>query len=534
MIRRSRFGFGQKPQPSGISMEGFAPTKGYTEDEPTTAQPGSITSGANVWVDDNALQPRWRLAQLADNAHSDVINGAEVYNDLDGAQYVVATSQDTIAYLPTDMGSWTTLRYVSGTSNIPPTGGEGDLFFGDEVYIPRADLNWFVFTNGVDPLYVWGGPSDGTGYSTLTQAPIAKDVVVHDNRIVAWNIRELSSATRYTTRVQWPVSGDPEDWNVASIGAGYEDLLNARGEGTRIFADEDELILATTKEIWRGRRVGLPFVFSYSQIKRGDDFSVGMPYPKAALQTPHGIFWLGADYLVYRMEGEQVTPVGVPIWDTLRRTLQSPDKAFFSYLPEQGLLTLHYSTTVGAYPANAFTLHVEGGQWTPQTFSHNLTQSAPIGVATSATTWGGLTGTLGAQTKSWAEMLGAVGARQQSGVFTSAGTTAYFTESAGSDLGSTVEAYARFAPMFTGDMSRVKWLDEVRFDGRADQASTLSIGMGSTNSTSFAISAQSDTTQYRYTLGLSATYHTPFVSSNDTGWKLTRIAARARSVGESW
>ena len=538
--RTSRFGRWQKQRGSAVTQERFQPgANGWNENEDVTVPADSIVSGANVWVDDSCLQPRWRLEHVGGGATDvigDVVNGAVVYYDLDGTEYNVAMSQDTIAFLQAD-GSWTTLQYASGTSDLQPTGDEMDLYFGATVYLPRTDENLLAFCNGVDPVYCWQGPSGNTAFSVLTQAPIARDMCVFDNRPVCWNIRELFSASRYVTRVQWPPAGAPENWSTASIGAGFEDLLDARGEGTRIFAQEDQMVLATTRELWRGRKVGLPYVFSFTPIERSRELSVGIPYRKAAIQTPLGIFWLGADFMIYHMQDERITPIGAAIWDTLRTTLKAPERAFFGYSSEQGFLSFYYSVTDGAYPTRSFVYNVERQHWTPQTFPHNLTYATPIKVTSSSDTWGDVSGTVAAQTKTWNEFLGLT-LTQRDGVFTSGGTQAYFSPSAGSDLGDTVESVIATGAIFAGDMDRMKLMDEARVDMRATSASSLSIavsgnlGSSYADTEEFSLSVQSQTTQVKINPMVSGAYHAMRFRSEDTGWRLTRCQVHGRDIGK--
>ena len=264
--RYSRYGVPLPMPKSQFTTGRFTPTVGYTNLPDIQAPLGSLVSAQNVWVRDGRLEPRTRLARLGtNNAWNDVPNGAFPYDDIGGTKYPVVTSQDTVAYLNGD--TWSALSYVqlSAVTNQPPSGGENDLFFGTSVYLERRDLNEGIFVNGVDPAFAWAGPTEAT-YSTLTGAPIAHDVTLFDNRPVFWNIYDAASAARFVTRVQWTVRGDPEDFT--GIGSGTDDLVDMRGQGTRIFATEDELVLFSTEEIWRGRKIGLPFIFEFQPLRK--------------------------------------------------------------------------------------------------------------------------------------------------------------------------------------------------------------------------------------------------------------------------
>ena len=366
---------------SATTSTRFIPVEGFTELPDIEAPPGSITSGQNIWIRRGRLEPRWRLQQAADNILNDTPTGAFDYDDVGGARFPVVTSQDTVAFLDND--SYVSLQYVSGTSNFPPTGGLNDQYYGTSVYLPRRDLNVGVFTNGVDPLFAWGGPSDNTGFSTLTQGPIAEDVTLFANRVVALNIRELSSSSRVVQRVQWSIAGDPENW--LGIGSGFEDLVDMRGEGTRIFSTEDEMVLASTEEIWRGRLIRGDFVFQFSPLNK----EVGAPFGKAVIQTRAGIFWLGADSNIYHLQGAQLRQVGNDIQRTVRDTIANEKAAFFGYNDELQQLTFYYSTTPTGQPDRAFTLHLKDrAKWTPQRFGDPITHAFQLNIPSSATTWG--------------------------------------------------------------------------------------------------------------------------------------------------
>ncbi|KKM91687.1 hypothetical protein LCGC14_1226020 [marine sediment metagenome] len=527
----TRLGFTRPSRPRSTNTTvRFAPTAGFTEQPDIAAPLGSITSGQNVWVRPGTLEPRWRLEQTADNILNDVPVGAFLYDDVDGSVFPVVASTGTVAFL--DFNSYVSLQYVSGVSNLPPTGADNDNIFGTSVYLPRRDLNIAVFTNGVEPLFAWGGPSDNTGFSTLTQGPIARDVSLFNNRPIAWNIHELSSASRVVNRVQWPVGGDPEDWT--GIGSGFEDLVDMGGAGTRVIATEQEIILFSTREVWRGRRIGGEFIFQYSPLTR----ELGAPFAKAVLNTTQGIFWLGSDFNIWRYIGGQISPIGNDIQRTLRDTAQNLDTAFFSYNAELQQLTLFYAATPTDRPNRAFTTHIKDGAWTPQRMSFAVSQAFAFGAPSSATTWGGLQGTLSNQSQSYDDMLGLLGTPNEA-LLTSNGTTAFFTPSADSDLGATVHSQAVFGGLFGADADNIKYSHRLRMDFRGDSASSLSVAVsGNLGGTyqaeqEFAVSVQSATTQETFRFGIPGLYHAVRIEGDEGRWRVVSVKLDARLLGEA-
>lgn len=545
--RGSRFGYYARGARSTTTFTFFAPLAGFTTAEDVLAPPSSMISGANVWRENNAMRPRARLTLMGQNAEGssfgatpspDVINGAFLYQDLDGSAYPVVMSKDTVSFL--ESPSWMTMNYASGLSNLPPEGGENDHWFGDSVYLARRDLNIGIFTNGVDPMFAWGGPSDGTAFSTLTEAPIVKDVTVFDNSAVGWNVQLLSSSSRFVTRVAWSTPTDPEDWSDINAGAGYEDLIDMRGFGTRIFTLGDEMILATNRELWRGRRIGGPYRFQFSPLER----NLGMPYPHAACKTcNYGIFWLNSDYMIYNLSGGQVQPVGQPILQRLRDTLQDFDKAFFAMDEERQQISLFYSVSAGSYPTRAFTLHLDSQTWTPHTYTHQLTTYFPTTYGTAANTWAAYTGAFSTMTQSWNELLGITGGEEPA-FASSNGTTFLLSSTASvdgeSDSSQVVEAQLVTGGLFTGDPTMIKFINEIRVDSRTDSASSLSVRLSGNLGGAFvtndqrAFSLGSNSSQIRAPLaGVSGQYHVIALSSEQTGWNVTRVYAKGYTTGQA-
>ena len=533
MPRFVRYGLPLPAPRSQFTSAHFSPTLGYTNLPDVQAPLGSLTSSQNVWVRDGRLEPRTRLARLGtNNPWQDVVNGAFSYDDIGGLRYPVVTSRRTVAFLTNN--AWSTLSYVqlSANTNQPPSGGENDLFFGTSVYLERRDLNIGIFVNGVDPAFAWAGPTETT-FSTLTGAPIAHDVALFDNRPVFWNVYDVATAGRFVTRAQWTVRGDPEDFT--GIGAGTDDLVDMRGQGTRIFATEDELALFSTQEVWRGRRVGLPFVFQFQPL----DKEIGAAHPRAMLQTQHGIFWLHNDDMVYVLQNGAVQPIGEKIQRELHDTIADRDRAFFTTHPDTEITTLWYTTTAGAAPNRAFSFNALNGTWAPHRYSQRCSVGFTGAVSSSATTWGALVGGYAAQTLTYNQLLGATG-DQSEAVVSSVGTAYIASHSATSDDGAVVLHEAQLGAFGTDSPQRRKFLWETRVDVRATSASSLSLAvspdLGATFPAEqrFAISASSANTQLKSHTPSTGIYHTVRVRDDSGGnWSLGGVTLTARLDGEA-
>ncbi|MEG7697722.1 hypothetical protein U2181_15260, partial [Listeria monocytogenes] len=77
--------------------------------------------------------------------------------------------------------------------------------------------------------------------------------------------------------------------------AGFEDLLDAKGAGTRLIVSDNLVYIFFEDEIWQGTRATGTSSFAFSALDR----SIGSPYPCTIVQTPLGIFFLGRDLNVY-------------------------------------------------------------------------------------------------------------------------------------------------------------------------------------------------------------------------------------------
>lgn len=527
------------------------PTAGYTDAADVATAPSSIISGQNfrLWgatKETTRLVPRPRLQSIG-NVLGDVPTGAFNYFDINGDGWPILFSKSTAAYF--SAGTWVPLSYVaSATSNNPPTGGQNDQIFGTSIYLPRADTNLAVWTNGVDPAFVWGGPPSGsTAYSTGTQAYIAKDVTVSNNRLVYWNVGYLSSTSRLVTRCAWSAAGNPED--TTGFDAGYIDLLDMTGVGTRIFRVGDQLIVATDQEIQRGTFIGPPFTYQFVPLAR----TQGIPFARAALNTPEGLYWLGSDDMIYNVPPyywfAKIDAVGAKVQRTLSRQMADPTTAFFAYHPDAKHLTLYYTDTAGQAPNRAMTLNTLSGQWMPQLFTQRLVvgfQAPPVAVTSSATTWGGLTGSLASNVLTYNQLLGLPSEIGSSGfveaVAASTGT-AYVFQNAdvqSTDDGQAVLSTAQFGPVFTGDMEHRKLADEVRLDVQCDTSNTsIAVTLQSLVTSAFSsqqifqLSPTSTSSQYRAKVTpISDVYHTVIVSGLSGQYAVNQVYVQALLEGE--
>lgn len=538
--RQNPFGFAPQPPRSLYTGEVFAPTKGFVDAPDIVVPSGSITSGQNVWIWGNSFQNRPRLQQVGSNTpFADVPTGAWLYSNVEGVEYPMVAAKSTVAYLTADV--WTALTYQSTSSTNPPSGTQNDYWFATQAYLPRVDQNIVIMANGVDPLFA-AMPSQSTAFSTLTQSPIAKDVVVLQDHVIAWNIRESSSASRLVNRVRWSVRGDAEDWTTTASFAGFEDITDLRGEGTRIFALGNQLVLASTRELWRGEwrapQASGDQVFTFTPLNR----KVGMPWRRAALQTPDGLFFVNQDLMLCHLPtfGGDVELIGGNVQHLLHDAVVGPQNMFLGWHPDANQISLYYNADVGTSSKRAWTLNATTGTLTPQIFGHSLTVGflAPP-TSSSGSTWDfSATAQLQDMTFTYAQLAAGLGDTMTEAVVTSSGTVLGFSHSATSDYGSVVLHEGVFGGLHSEAADRVKFCDTVRCHFVADSASSVSIGVSGDEGASFseqriALSAQSNSSQYVTHFGVSGPAHMVRVRAESPSvFELSMMETRAKLGGE--
>jgi hypothetical protein len=535
----------------------FKPTAGWSAAEAFDSPPESIVSGHNVWIENKKLKPRSGLSQLYPilsgsatmfdskvdglistrwGAHAATPSGASQEPGfwLVGVELSMDSGTTVGAFNPTiggteGAGTWSELSLVTagGKDQMPQGSQTNDVYrvFDTIAYMSTVEEQGLVF--GITPLSAPGRalsaswwpnvwiPNEDT-YSYLTGAPrVYGDVITFDNSPIVWG------ADTGITKVQWPTGADIFDWT--GIGSGFDLLVDMVGRPTRAFATEDQMILASTEEIWRGRKIGGAYRFAFSPLNR----SLGMPLPFAAIQTPFGIFWLNDDYMVYRLQGNAIEPVGQAILQTLRDNAYISyvdPSTFFSYDPRHLTLTLHYATASGeAGSTKAFTLHLaEGMVWTPQTFGKALQHSTTCAVENVGTTTHGTSVEENAFFGSY-----------DAGVY-------YYSDTTNKDFGVAKEAQWMSGGLFIGDPDNTKFLSELKIDARADSTSDFTVKVSGNLGGAFAtgsehsFSVQSNTSQIHDYPKVSGAYHTVMLTSEDTGWEVSRLRAKAVINGETY
>jgi len=549
-MRRTRFGEPLSIQPrSTVSVLLVEPTAGFALNQPETdLQPGQSPECVNFLMRDGALQLRPTLSQYTSGANpvGPITGGATIVSSV-GDFYPLVSGQTRLAYYST--ASWSSpLSYVSSAGRSTPL-STTSLQFTDitQVYDPGIDeMVAIIAPQSYDTLMAWSAGS--TLYSSITSAPRARYVAAFDNFVVALNVRDVGSAqSYYVQRVQWSDRGDPMKWGSGSGSlAGFEDLLDAKGQGTRVMVSDNRLILFFEDELWQGVRTTGSSSFAFSAIDR----TLGCPYPWTITNTPLGIFFLGRDFNVYLLPkgGGSATPVGYPAQRRLRTRIDNPERAWGLWDADTTTYQLWYPVRSGSGTAQeALFLNVADNSYAPQTVVHtggsfslhrgfvafNTTSSGALTWAdlqTAGTTWDSIAST-------WAGTgaISSFGGRKVA-AGDSRGTMYYFSNGTQDD-GLAIGAKWRSSALGGTSPDGVKVLQEVRVDYQSDSAATMSVRASRDQGGSYdpvvtvtlAQSAQVNTgVAHLYTV---ARYPTFEVQVDSAGPRLYRFWAKMREGG---
>lgn len=485
--------------------------------------PGATPSSVNFINGYIGLEKRWTLTSRSTQSLSQdapILGGAEIV-DVTGTPYQFAST--TTRPLWYSNGSWSFASYVSSNGiNDAPSLSTTSYWDIDQIYYDTQDENCAVLAAGsYQTLYIW--QSGKTVFSTLSNAPRARFVTGFDNFLVAGNIRQGTSD--FVQRVEWSDRGSIATWLLnAPTGslAGYADLLDMKGQITRLVGHDNRVVVFSDQEVWAGGRVDFPASFDFQPLDR----TVGAPYSWTVAVTRLGVCWLGKDYNVYLLPkgGAQAQPIGTAVQPELQATVNQPERAWGVYNKATDQYELYYPTRGGSgYPQAALYFDLRTGTWLKQTFDATLNLTRGWMGSLTATTTSNATTWADAQTAGlrWADVTGTWGdygasSAGQSGDLAvhaglSTGSVCYFSKGT-TDLGVVVESRWRSGGLGGAEPYRNKTLYEVRVDYQADSASSLTIRASRNQGESFeagqqvALPTNSIESQARATMQVNSRY----------------------------
>lgn len=506
MIRRSRF-----PQ--------FTPARGKKERTLTVPTSGGVHAGVPPqelplgfspscvnFVTDLAGSITPRPALSLEDAHDfggAVLGAAEIF-DVQGRSVTFAPSSVSLSVFNPETDGWRYLTYVPGTvasdmTDGPVSGRSSDYFRTVSVYDQNINQNIAVLSNGTNAVKFFEITSDATTYSDFTfphsldSLVKARDVTAVNDRLVFVNT-ERSDGARFPTRIFWSARGDPRNYDINSE-AGFEDVMEMRGEIQAAIRFRDFLLIFTEHEVWRATPTFDAYAFRFDRVID----NVGCPWPKTAVVTPLGVIFLGSDLEVYITDGSSVFPlgpveVGTPsrIQSILRARGTALARTWAMYNRGENRYELYYATDVSEtefalgrstdYPCCALYFHLASRSWWPQTFVTPLSSGVDSDDADVALKWDEVDDTFDSSGLEWDDFTYRVKTRT-SRAFSSTGSSFFFSSDATTDDGSVIDARWR-SPGFRLGGSRKMHLSEVWVDHETDTTANVSLSVGNSRDSS--------------------------------------------------
>lgn len=530
---------------SAQSVAIFEPVLGLDASQPSVDAPlGSTPASDNYVFRDGALEPRPMLSLRGASPQAlgaTPILGAHELVSVTNTRFPIlsSTTRWEVYNQSGTPNGWSVLSYVSSYGiDSPPALASSEYWDFAQVYQAERDENIAIGAPGsYQTLYCT--QSDTTVFSVLTGAPRAKFVTSLNDYVVTFNERE--GASDFVQRVRWNDRGSASSWTGGL--AGFEDLLSMKGQGTRVMTQDNQLVLFSDEEIWRGVQRDYPFTWAFGQL----DASRGCPYSWTIAQTPLGLIFLGKDYQVYLLPkgGGASQPIGQRLHRQIRTTIDRPERAWAAYDNTHSRYQLYYPIRGGSgYPQRAAYLDINSGSWAPQSFDRlsggiSLSRGVEVTLTSSATTWGGLQAagiTWANLNMSWAEL---AGTSEERAILagSSVGTAYYFNSNATSDNGTPAESRWLSSGLAGAEPSKQKTLTEFRVDYQGDSSSSLSVRFTPNTGGSFAgevrvnlpaVSGISQAIAYPYIAGRYPAFE---VSSEGQRYRLFRFHVTYREGG---
>ncbi|MGO8916219.1 MAG: hypothetical protein ACLQJR_09955 [Stellaceae bacterium] len=156
-------------------------------------------------------------------------------------------------------------------------------------------------------IYQWE-PSSGTSTraSALANAPTENGgilVALPQQQVVAFGTNQGVSE-QDPMLVAWSDVGDNTDWTASTTNQAGTYWLPRGSYIVGALGAPLVVLLWTNEGLWLMQYVGLPFVYSFTQV----GFGCGLIAPKAAATTPFGVFWMESTGNFYSYNGS-VAPV---------------------------------------------------------------------------------------------------------------------------------------------------------------------------------------------------------------------------------
>ena len=331
---------------------------------------------------------RYGFANLGTTAFTNPPIFEGFFLDADGLEHVIGISRTEAKFYDSVTDDWIVI-----TPATPFSGSDLDPF---DATIAGSDAapaalgilqNLLAVANGVDTIHVWDfNTSSPNLFTPLTGgAPIARYLSVFADRLVSAYITD-SGADVHAQRIQWPVSGNIQDWT--GLGSGSVDLVDIPGEVTNILPLGDRLMVYKQGGIQTGIRTGErrnPIGFL---LDPGPGLGLIAPHTLKAASSNRHIF-LGSDFNVYIFASGATEPVS--IGDEVQREIEAQvnksrlRSVFAAVVEEDNEYHLFVPTGTNNFSSFDFTYNWREDKWSMQEFSLLVSAAASIHIPAPST-----------------------------------------------------------------------------------------------------------------------------------------------------
>jgi hypothetical protein len=170
-------------------------------------------------------------------------------------------------------------------------------------------------------IYQWQ-PSSGTGTraSALTNAPTLNNamlVALPQQQVIALGTNQ-GVAAQDPMLIAWSDVGNNTVWTASATNQAGTYRLPRGSKIVGAVGSPLAILIWTNEGLWLMQYVGLPFVYSFTQV----GFGCGLIAPKAAASTPFGVFWMEEDANFFAYNGS-VVPLDCTVRDQVYGNLNT-------------------------------------------------------------------------------------------------------------------------------------------------------------------------------------------------------------------
>ena len=305
-----------------------------------------------------------------------ISGGVSWQNGDSSLENICATLGDWYSF---EGGVWTAI-----TDPANPQGGSANSPARFAVF-SQGGVYWAVGVNNVNQMRRW--TSGLIQYQTLAAAPIARDILVLGNRLVAFNTTEIG--TQYLRRARWSQFEDATLWPALN----FNDMLDSA----------DSIIGAASFGQGAAAVYGGKSIWIIQSNPGGDDASAfttqelfaalnySGPIGTAAIVVAEGShYYLGTDGRVYQFNGIQPQAISDPIDPAVlaRINLGFGSRCHAVYLPvKRAIIFFWPALATGEDCQNASYFSLARGVWEPiESFLEGISASWP-GTVETGQTW---------------------------------------------------------------------------------------------------------------------------------------------------